>query len=273
MDQSSNKNINNIQEAICQISESRTENTGNQERLDSNESSLPVGPSSETSPVSLDTSTADQKSYQENTVGQNDNQTLTTKVADLEEQIVTLRNDYLRALADAQNAQARADRRIEQNAKYAITNFIQDLVSSVADNLGRALRSVPSEARFSDNKLLDGLATGIEMTEKSLLELLERHGVRRIDPLNHPFNANLHYALQEIEDKSLPTGTIVQVLQEGYMLHDRLIRPATVVVTRGGLKKQSSYQESVTHQVCDEKKPQQEEDNEIGLREERIDTV
>ncbi len=159
------------------------------------------------------------------------------RVAELEEQLAALRNDYLRALADAQNAQTRADRRIAQNTKYAVANFVKDLVT-VADNLNRALQHVPAEARTHDD-LLNGLATGVEMTEKSLLTLMECNGLRRFDSLNQPFDPNRHQAVQEIEEKSVPTGTVVQVLQEGYILRDRLVRPAMVVVSRGGPKRQA----------------------------------
>ena len=159
-----------------------------------------------------------------------------TRVAKLEQQMTSLRNDYLRALADAQNANARADRRIEQSTKYAIANFVKDLVT-VADNLNRALQHVPLEARTS-NELLNSLATGVEMTEKSLLTLMERNGLHRLDSLNQPFDPHQHQAVQEIEDKSIPAGTVVQVLQEGYILHDRLVRPAMVVISRGGPKRQ-----------------------------------
>lgn len=161
---------------------------------------------------------------------------MTARVAELEEQGAGLRNDYLRALADAQNANARADRRIEQNTKYAVANFVKDLVT-VADNLHRALQHVPLEARAGD-ELLNSLATGVEMTEKSLLTLMERNGLRRLDSLSQPFDPNQHQAVQEIENKSVPAGTVVQVLQEGYVLHDRLVRPAMVVVSRGGPKRQ-----------------------------------
>ena len=164
-----------------------------------------------------------------------------TRLAELENQIATLRNDYLRALADAQNVRARADRRIEQNTKYAVANFVKDLIT-VADNLGRALQHVPSQARSHDD-LLNGLATGVEMTEKSLLTLMERHGLHRLEALDQPFDPNLHQAVQEIANREVPNGTVVQVLQDGYILYDRLVRPAMVAVSRGGPKRQASLQE------------------------------
>lgn len=159
------------------------------------------------------------------------------RIAELEGQMATLKGDYLRALAEAQNAQARADRRIESNSKYAIANFAKDLVP-VADNLQRALQHVSAEARQRDEEL-NGLATGVEMTERALQGVLERNGLTRVQSLNQPFDPNVHQAMQEMEDPSVPTGTVLQVFQEGYVLHDRLVRPAMVVVSRGGPKRQA----------------------------------
>lgn len=163
------------------------------------------------------------------------NQECGHQVAQLEADNARLREDYLRALADAQNVQARADRRIESNTRYAIANFAKDIVA-VADNLQRALQHVPVEARTTDEHL-NALATGVEMTEKLLLSILERNGLKRVESLDRPFDPNLHQAMQEFEDKTVPTGTILQVFQEGYLLHDRLVRPAMVVISSGGPKR------------------------------------
>ncbi len=176
---------------------------------------------------------------------------MANRVAELESQMATLRNDYLRALADAQNVQVRADRRIKQNTKYAVATFVKDLIT-VADNLGRALQHVPSHARSHDD-LLNGLATGVEMTETSLLTLMERNGLHRLEAIDQPFDPNLHQAVQEIENKDVPNGTVLQVLQDGYILYDRLVRPAMVAVSRGGPKRQvSSQQESPLAQTTEE---------------------
>ncbi|MEO5373063.1 MAG: nucleotide exchange factor GrpE [Alphaproteobacteria bacterium] len=160
------------------------------------------------------------------------------RIAALEAEVTTLRNDYLRALAEAQNAQTRADRRIESNTRYAVANFAKDLVT-VADNLQRALQHVSADARARDEEL-NGLATGVEMTERALLGILERNGLKRVEALNKPFDPNLHQAMQEMENPSVPSGTVLQVFQEGYVLHDRLVRPAMVVVSRGGPKRQAA---------------------------------
>lgn len=171
------------------------------------------------------------------TLAQAATEDLQARVVALEAEVATVRGDYLRALAESQNAQSRADRRIESNTKYAIANIAKDLIA-VADNLQRALQHVPPEAR-EKNEMLNGLATGVEMTEKALHDVLERNGVTRITSLQQPFDPNLHQGVQEIQDATVPTGTVVQVLQEGYLLRDRLVRPAMVVVSRGGPKRQA----------------------------------
>jgi molecular chaperone GrpE len=139
-------------------------------------------------------------------------------------------------LAEAENAGRRADKRIADNSKYAVSNIAKALLQ-VADNLGRALLAAPTDMRAS-NDALKNLATGVELTEKELLTILENNGVKRINSMNQPFDANFHNAIQEVENTSVPTGTVVQVFQEGYMIHERLLRPAMVVVSKGGPKRE-----------------------------------
>lgn len=149
-----------------------------------------------------------------------------------------LKNERLSALAEAENANKRADKRISENAKYAVSNVCKALLQ-VADNLGRALMAASPEAR-EQNETLKNLAIGVELTEKELTTVLESNGVRRVESLDQAFDANLHNAVQEVENTAVPSGTVVQVLQEGYLIHDRLLRPAMVVVSRGGPKRESS---------------------------------
>jgi molecular chaperone GrpE len=164
---------------------------------------------------------------------------LAERVNTLEALVDTLKNERLMALAEAENAGKRADKRIADNAKYAVSNICKSLLQ-VADNLGRALLAAPVEARTNDT--LKNLATGVELTEKELTTVLENQGVRRVASLNQPFDANLHNAIQEMEDVGVPSGTVVQVFQEGYMIHDRLLRPAMVVVSKGGPKREAAPQ-------------------------------
>jgi molecular chaperone GrpE len=158
------------------------------------------------------------------------------RLAELEAQLEEAKKERLLALAEAENAGRRADKRIADNSKYAVSNIAKALLQ-VADNLGRALLAAPSDVR-AGNEALKNLATGVELTEKELLTVLENNGVKRINSLNQPFDANFHNAIQEVENTGVPSGTVVQVFQEGYMIHERLLRPAMVVVSKGGPKRE-----------------------------------
>lgn len=142
------------------------------------------------------------------------------------------------ALAEAENAGKRADKRIADNAKYAVANIAKALLQ-VADNLSRALLAAPPESRAA-NEALKNLSVGVELTEKELHTILENQGVRRVTSMGQAFDPNLHNAIQEVEDATIPSGTVVQVFQDGYMMHDRLLRPAMVVVSRGGPKREAA---------------------------------
>ncbi len=157
------------------------------------------------------------------------------RVAALEAEVRKLKEDYLRALADGQNAKRMADKRIEDNSKYAVSNFAKELLS-VADNMSRALLAATPEAR--KNEQFNTLSVGIEMTEKELSSALGKYGVRKIDSLMQPFDPNFHQAVQEVEKTDVPTGTVVQVFQDAYVIAERLLRPAMVVVSRGGPKRE-----------------------------------
>lgn len=159
------------------------------------------------------------------------------RIADLEAEVRKLKEDYLRALADAQNVKRLADKRIEDNSKYAVSNFAKELLS-VADNLGRALLAASPDARKNDQ--VNTLAVGIEMTEKELASALGKYGVSKVDSLNQPFDPNFHQAVQEVEKTDVPTGTVVQVFQDAYVIAERLLRPAMVVVSRGGPKREAA---------------------------------
>ncbi|KAA5605183.1 nucleotide exchange factor GrpE [Roseospira marina] len=163
---------------------------------------------------------------------------LDSRCAELEAEVETLRRDYLSALAEAQNAKRMADKRIQDNTKYAVSNLAK-AVLPVADNLDRAAAAAPAEAREADPNLKN-LAIGVEMTARELINALGQHGVRRIEAMDQPFDPNLHQAMQEMERPDVPAGTVVQVYQEGYVIHDRLLRPAMVVVSKGGPKRSAA---------------------------------
>ena len=143
-----------------------------------------------------------------------------------------LKEQLLRALADAENARRRAKKDVEDARNYAISRFAQDLLG-VADNLGRALENIPADKRESDDAV-KAIAEGIEMTAREFETALGRHGITRIDPLGEKFDYNLHQALFETAETDQPDGTVVQVFQTGYRIGDRLLREAMVGVAKGG---------------------------------------
>jgi molecular chaperone GrpE len=151
------------------------------------------------------------------------------RVARLEAELAEHKDRLLRALAETENTRRRAQREREDALKYAITGFAKDLLSA-ADNLRRALDSLP-EAEVRDERTRSLLA-GVAATERELLSVFERHGIRRIDPQAERFDHNLHQAIFEAEREDQPAGTIVEVLQPGYVLHERLLRPAMVGVAK-----------------------------------------
>jgi molecular chaperone GrpE len=151
------------------------------------------------------------------------------RVAALEAELADYRDRLLRALAETENTRRRAQREREDASKYTIAGFAKDLLS-VADNLRRALDSLP-EAEIRDERTRS-LLSGVAATERELLSVFERHGVRRIDPQGEHFDHNFHQAIFEADRADRPAGTIVEVLQPGYVLHDRLLRPAMVGVAK-----------------------------------------
>ncbi len=151
-------------------------------------------------------------------------------VEELQAQIAKLREDYLRAFADAENTKKRCAQEIEKNNKYAISSFAKNLLS-VADNLHRAIEAVNKE----DGKdSCEALLKGVELTEAELMKVFNKFGISKMDIIGSVFDPNFHQVIQEVEDTSKPAGTIIAELQTGYMLNDRLLREAMVVVTKGG---------------------------------------
>ena len=153
---------------------------------------------------------------------------------ELESEIAALKDQLLRTLADSENLRRRTEREKTDMSKYAITSFARQIVS-VADNLTRALESVAEEARNGDEEL-NNLYVGIEMTEKELQNSFEQFHIKVVDSIGQKFDHNLHQAMFEVEDPNQPSGLVVQEMQKGYVLHDRLLRPAMVGVSKGGPK-------------------------------------
>ncbi len=154
----------------------------------------------------------------------------------LEAEIAKLKDQLLRALAESENVRRRAERERDEAKRYGAVGLARDVLA-VADNLRRALDLVPEGAR-KENEVLDALLVGIEGTERQLLSAFEKHAIKRIEPLGERFDYNLHQAMFEVENTGKPPGTVVQVMQPGYVLHDRLLRPAMVGVAKGGAPEQ-----------------------------------
>ena len=157
------------------------------------------------------------------------NEQLVSAVAE----IAALKDRLLRAVAETENLRRRSEREKADAANYAMTAFARDLLS-VGDNLRRALESIPAETDLGDNAKT--LVEGIEMTERELSNMLERHNIKKIDPLGEKFSYDLHQALFEVPDTDKEDGTIIQVMQVGFIIKDRLLRPAMVGVAKGGKK-------------------------------------
>ncbi len=156
------------------------------------------------------------------------------RIAGLEAENESLNDRLLRALAETENIRRRSQRDKQDTARYAVANFARDMLA-VADNLGRALGSVDEGAR-KENGVIENLLIGVEMTERELLAAMARIGVTRMEPSGTRFDPNVHEAMFEYDDPSQPAGTVGQVIEPGYMIHERPLRPAKVGITKGGPK-------------------------------------
>src|SRR5260370_12881604 len=145
------------------------------------------------------------------------------------------RDKMLRTLAEMENLRKRTSREVADARTYGITGFARDVLD-IADNLQRALDALPAEAREAADSGLKALIEGVELTERSLLNTLEKNGVKKFDPSGGKFDPNFHQAMYEVPDPSVPAGTVVQVMQSGFMIGDRILRPALVGLSKGGAK-------------------------------------
>lgn len=143
-----------------------------------------------------------------------------------------LKDEYLRALADAENTKKRCAQEIDKNTKYAISSFAKNLLS-VADNLHRAIDAVGDKTKEHSQEMT-ALLQGVELTESELMKVFAKNGISKMETLDTVFNPNYHQVIQEVEDKDKPNGTVIAELQSGYMINDRILREAMVVVTKGG---------------------------------------
>ncbi|WP_315925137.1 nucleotide exchange factor GrpE [Mesorhizobium sp. SP-1A] len=146
-----------------------------------------------------------------------------------------LKDKTLRAAADMENLRRRAARDVQDARAYAIANFARDMLS-VSDNLRRGLDAVSDEARAAGGQALNSLIEGVEITERAMLSALERHGVKKLAPEGEKFDPNFHQAMFEVPNPDVPDQTVVQVVQPGYSIGERVLRPAMVGVSKGGPK-------------------------------------
>jgi molecular chaperone GrpE len=151
----------------------------------------------------------------------------------LEREHAEMKDRLLRTLAEMENLRKRTEREVADARLYGASSFARDVLA-VADNMRRALDAVPPEASAGAEAGMKSLVEGVELTERELLKALEKNGVRQFTPQGEKFDPNVHQAMYEVPDASVPAGSIVQVVQPGYMIGERVLRPALVGVSKGG---------------------------------------
>ncbi|WP_298428078.1 nucleotide exchange factor GrpE [Rhodoblastus sp.] len=147
----------------------------------------------------------------------------------------SLKDKLLRTLADMENLRRRTEKEVADAKAYGVASFARDMLT-FADNLRRALENVPPETREAADNTLKAFVEGIELTERDFLSRLSRHGVRKLEPKGQKFDPNFHEALFEAHDESMPPGTVAHVVEEGFAIGERVLRPAKVGVAKGGAK-------------------------------------
>jgi len=150
-------------------------------------------------------------------------------------EVAELKDQRLRMAAEMENLRRRTAREIKDAKSYAISGFARDMLQ-VSDNLQRALSAVPEQAEAASDNGLKTLVEGVELTERAMLSTLERHGVRKLEPMGQKFDPNFHQAMYEVPNTDVPNNTVVDVVQPGYVIGDRMLRPAMVGVSKGGPK-------------------------------------
>lgn len=164
------------------------------------------------------------------------NDALESLKADYDAKLADMKDQLLRAVAETENVRRRAARDVEETGKYAMSGFARDMIT-VAENMFLALNNISEEARKEEG-LLKTLSDGVDMTLRELLNAFEKHGIKRIDPLGEKFDHNRHQAVSQVEDTQKEPNTVLHVMQAGYIIGDRLLRPAMVVVSKQGKPEQ-----------------------------------
>ncbi|HWM47656.1 MAG TPA: nucleotide exchange factor GrpE [Xanthobacteraceae bacterium] len=169
----------------------------------------------------------------------------TDEVAALTKANAELKDQFLRTLADMENLRRRTEREVADARAYGIASFARDVLA-VADNIQRALEATGPDWKAKADPAGQALFDGVELTERELLKALEKHGIKKLDPAGQKFDPNLHQAMFEIDDASVPAGTVVQVLQAGFTIGERILRPAMVAVSKGGPKGEKAAAEKAS---------------------------
>jgi len=156
-----------------------------------------------------------------------------SREAGLRSEVAELKDRLLRAMADTENVRRRAEREKAEATLYAASNFARDLLS-VADNMARALEAMPEKQREKADEATRNLLAGIDLTYRELMQVFERYNIHRVDPLGERFDPHFHQAMFEVPNPEAPPGTVVQVVQPGYRIGERVLRPALVGVAKAG---------------------------------------
>jgi molecular chaperone GrpE len=159
-------------------------------------------------------------------------------VAVLAKEAADLKDRLLRTLAEMENLRRRTEKEVVDARTYGVSNFARDILA-VADSMERAMKALDDEIRDKADAGVKALLDGVELTERELIKVMEKHGIRRIEPQGQKFDPNLHQAMYEVPDATVPAGTVVQIMQPGYTIGERVLRPALVGVAKGGPKAQA----------------------------------
>ncbi|MEM6665572.1 MAG: nucleotide exchange factor GrpE [Pseudomonadota bacterium] len=157
------------------------------------------------------------------------------RIEALTDELEEAKDQRLRITAEMENLRRRTEREIKNAGQYGITGFAKDMLT-VSDNLRRALDAVSAEAREGADETIRTLLDGVDITERGLQQTFERHGISRYEPMGERMDPNLHEVLYEVEDPSVPAKTVMQIVEAGYQIGERVLRPAKVGVSRGGPK-------------------------------------
>ena len=157
----------------------------------------------------------------------------------LQDEVASLKDQRLRALAEAENIRRRADKEKADASQYAVTKFARDMLG-IADNFARALAAVPAHVRDAADPQVKAVLDGVEATDRQLIQTLERYGVKPVDTSDGKFDPNLHQAIAEVPGNGKPAGAIVDVVQQGYTIGERLLRPAMVTVAKKDVPAQAA---------------------------------